>query len=102
MRAGNLACEQSKEAQMHSIDVKGIKLSYDRRGSGSPLVLLHGYPLNRSIWEEVAQRLDASFDILMPDLRGFGESGTSAADFSIADLADDVAALLDGLNIRKA
>ena len=59
---------------MDKINVNGIQLAYERRGNGVPLVLLHGYPLDHHLWDEVAPLLEDTFDVIIPDLRGFGNS----------------------------
>ena len=86
---------------MKNISVNGIKLAYDRRGKGAPLVLLHGFPLDHTSWNEVASILEDHFDVILPDLRGFGESTTVNTPFSISDMADDIAGLLDSLGIEQ-
>jgi 3-oxoadipate enol-lactonase len=78
-----------------------IAMAYDDVGSGPPVVFLHGFPHDRSLW---AAQLGAFADrarCIAPDLRGFGAS-TPAAPCSIAQYADDVAALLDALSIPNA
>ena len=80
----------------------GISVAFERRGQGTPLVLLHGYPLDHTIWKEVAVLLENDFDLIMPDLRGFGESGAPAGSYSMADYAADVISILDQLDIQKA
>jgi pimeloyl-ACP methyl ester carboxylesterase len=87
---------------MLKITVDGIKLAYERRGQGVPLVLLHGYPLDHSIWEPLLPMLENDFDLILPDLRGFGESPAVMTNFTMADCAADVAGLLDQLDIEKA
>ena len=87
---------------MEKVDVDGINIAYDRRGKGLPLVLIHGYPLDHSIWQEVERSLAEEFDLIIPDLRGFGASDVMEADHSIIDYATDVAGLLNRLNIKKA
>lgn len=87
---------------MQKVDVNGIQLAYDRRGTGTPLVLLHGYPLDHHLWDEVAPLLEDSFDLILPDLRGFGESSTTDSFYAIEDFASDIAGLLDELGIQKA
>lgn len=82
--------------------VSGFGLSYERRGRGTPFVLLHGYPLDRSIWAPVARLLEERVDLILPDLRGFGESELPAGEATLADMAEDLAALLDHLKIRQA
>jgi 3-oxoadipate enol-lactonase len=87
---------------MQKAHVNGITLAYERRGRGTTLVLLHGYPLDHSIWELVVPLLEDRADLIMPDLRGFGESYATEGDYSLDDMAADVAALLDHLKIEKA
>lgn len=87
---------------METISVNGIRLAYERRGTGVPLVLLHGYPLDHHLWDEIAPLLEDTFELIIPDLRGFGESSTVDTFYAIEDFALDVAALLDHLEIQKA
>lgn len=87
---------------METITVNGIRLAYERRGTGAPLVLLHGYPLDHHLWEDVASLLVDTFDLIIPDLRGFGESSTVDSFYTMEDIASDIAALLDHLEIQKA
>ncbi len=86
---------------MKKVDVNGIQLAYERRGKGTPLVLLHGYPLDHHLWDEVAPLLEDTFDLILPDLRGFGESSTVDSFYAMEDFASDVAGLLDQLGIRQ-
>lgn len=87
---------------MKTVDVNGIRLAYDRRGMGTPLVLLHGYPLDHHLWDDVAPLLEDTFDLILPDLRGFGASTTVDSFYAMEDFASDIAGLLDQLGIRKA
>ncbi len=87
---------------MKTVDVNGIQLAYDRRGKGTPLVLLHGYPLDHHLWDEIAPLLEDTFDLILPDLRGFGESSTVDSFYAMEDFASDIAGLLDQLGIQKA
>lgn len=87
---------------METIDVNGIRLAYDRRGKGTPMVLLHGFPLDHHLWDGVVPLLEDQFDLIVPDLRGFGGSSTVDSFYSMEDYASDVAALLDHLGIPKA
>jgi 3-oxoadipate enol-lactonase len=87
---------------MHTININGIELAYERRGTGVPLVLLHGFPLDHHTWDLVAPLLEETFDLILPDLRGFGQSTTVDSQYSVDDLASDIAGLLDHLGIEKA
>jgi len=86
---------------MQKADVNGIQLAYDRRGKGTPLVLLHGFPLDHHLWDEVIPLLEDTFDLILPDLRGFGGSSTVDSFYAMEDYAQDLAGLLDQLGIQK-
>jgi pimeloyl-ACP methyl ester carboxylesterase len=79
-----------------------MQLAYTRRGQGTPLVLIHGYPLDHSIWDETAALLSGTFDLILPDLRGFGASASVTDPYTLADMAADLAELLDDLGIPQA
>ena len=81
--------------------VNGFELAYERRGMGTPLVLIHGYPLDHTIWDRVVPLLENDFDLLLPDLPGFGASASFTRHL-LADMAADIAALLDHLGVEKA
>jgi 3-oxoadipate enol-lactonase len=87
---------------MEKIKINDIELAYTRRGQGNPLVLLHGYPLDHHLWDDVAPLLEDTFDLILPDLRGFGESTTVDSPFTMDDYASDIAGLLDQLGVQKA
>ena len=87
---------------MEKVNVNGVQLAYERRGKGTPLVLLHGFPLDHHLWDEVVPLLEDAFDVILPDLRGFGESTTVDSPYSMDDYASDIAGLLDQLGIQKA
>jgi pimeloyl-ACP methyl ester carboxylesterase len=57
-----------------TIQVNGTKVHYARTGQGMPLVLLHGWPEFWLTWQQVMERLAGRFDLIAPDLRGFGDS----------------------------
>lgn len=87
---------------MEKVNFNGIELAYVRRGRGTPLVLLHGYPLDHRIWDEITPLLEGKFDLIPPDLRGFGGSTTVDTPYTMDDFASDIAGLLDSLGIQKA
>ncbi len=86
---------------MEKINVNGIELAYTRHGKGNPLVLLHGFPLDHQIWDEIVPLLENKFSLILPDLRGFGESTTVNTLYTMDDFASDIAGLLDQLGIQK-
>ncbi len=80
-----------------------ITLAYEEAGSGNPVILIHGFPLNRRMWTpQVAALAGAGYRVITPDLRGFGESDAPAQGYSMDRFADDVAALMDRLEVRSA
>jgi 3-oxoadipate enol-lactonase len=83
------------------IRISGRRLACDIYGTGLPCVLLHAFPFDRRLLSAVATRLGARAQILVPDLRGFGDSELDGQ-YSIADLADDMAQLLDQLGVERA
>jgi 3-oxoadipate enol-lactonase len=85
-----------------NLEVDGVTIAYARRGKGMPLVLIHGYPLDRTIWDQVAALLEGDFDMIIPDLRGFGESEVVDAGGAIRAYAADVAGLMRRLGVPKA
>ena len=87
---------------MEKVKVNAINIAYERRGRDEPLVLIHGYPLDRTTWNEVASLLETDFDLIIPDMRGMGQSDAVDKTYTVADLASDVASLLDHLKIQKA
>lgn len=87
---------------MEKVNVNGIQLAFTRKGAGKPLVLAHGYPLDHTTWNEVVPLLENNFDIILPDLRGFGQSAVVESQYKIADMAADLADLLDHLGVEKA
>jgi pimeloyl-ACP methyl ester carboxylesterase len=65
-------------------------------------VLLHGFPLDHHLWDEALPLLEDKFEVILPDLRGFGESTTVDSPYSMDDYAADIAGLLDALGLQKA
>lgn len=83
------------------VEANGATFHVARAGAGPPLLLLHGWPEFWLTWEPVMQRLADRFELIAPDLRGFGESTKPDGPFGAADHAGDVLALLDALDIGR-
>ena len=82
--------------------VRGIEIAYDDVGSGPAVVLLHGYPFNRSMWRAQVEELRKNHRVIVPDLRGHGESAVTPGPTTMESMALDVASLLESLNISRA
>ncbi|MFI5801933.1 alpha/beta fold hydrolase [Streptomyces sp. NPDC051561] len=90
---------------MNAIDLRGATLHHDDRGpsTGLPVLLIHGHPFNRTLWEPQATALIAAgYRVITPDLRGYGDSGVTPGKVYLSDLAEDLVALLDHLDIERA
>ncbi|GHO88510.1 alpha/beta fold hydrolase [Dictyobacter formicarum] len=81
--------------------VRGISIGYDEYGSGFPLVLLHGHPFNRSMWQDQKETLQSICRVITPDLRGYGETTIVPGKTTMEEFAGDLAALLDDLGIDR-
>ncbi|NIR48758.1 alpha/beta hydrolase [candidate division KSB1 bacterium] len=81
--------------------VNGIDLFYQIDGLGTPVVLLHAFPLNRTMWEPQVQELSNEFQIITPDFRGFGKSGATDDPYTMDLLADDILQLLKTLSLDE-
>lgn len=86
---------------MTQVQIDNIKMAYTDTGAGRPVVFIHGYPFNRSLWNEQIAALSGSYRVIAPDLRGFGESDSSDGTSTMNRLAQDVALLLDHLEIPR-
>ena len=87
---------------MSQIRIDDIQMAFTDTGVGQPVVLIHGYPFNRSLWNEQVAALSASYRVVVPDLRGFGESQSSPGPATMNRMAQDVAQLMDHLEIPRA
>jgi len=90
---------------MNSAKLATIELSYIDRGAGTPVVLLHGFPLDHTMWDAQIDALADRCRVIAPDLRGFGKSPLGNVDpqrgISMERYADDVAELLEAIDIRE-
>jgi pimeloyl-ACP methyl ester carboxylesterase len=90
---------------MPTYERSGVSLAYEDRGKGyAAVVLLHGFTADRRMWNPVAEVLERKHRVLVPDLRGHGESDSPAdrESYSLAGYAEDVAALLDAAGLERA
>jgi pimeloyl-ACP methyl ester carboxylesterase len=77
-----------------------MELAFADQGPGPVVVLLHGFPLSRAMWEEQLAGLGSIYRVIAPDLRGFGESPVPEGVYTMDAMADDVMELLETLEIK--
>lgn len=88
---------------MSAITRDGARLPYTDVGSGIPLVLVHGHPFDRSMWQPQLDYFgDRGFRVIAPDLRGYGEATVAGRPIAFGEFAHDIAALLQALELERA
>jgi 3-oxoadipate enol-lactonase len=80
---------------------RGFSMAYSEAGNGLPLVFVHGYPLNRQMWQPQLAGLADVAHVIAPDLRGHGDSQSIPGPYSVDLFADDLVAFLDALGIHQ-
>lgn len=96
----DLPAPDAREGTTLSVD--GAEIFYSESGSGSPLVLLHGYPLSGALFERVRDTLDDDYRVITIDHRGYGNSTTPEPVTEVATYASDALAVIEELGIGEA
>jgi pimeloyl-ACP methyl ester carboxylesterase len=86
---------------MRRVEVSGAELAVEDRGSGSVLLLVHGFPLDHAMWLHQVDELSATHRVLAPDLRGFGASDVTEGKVTMRQFARDLGEMLDALGISE-
>ncbi len=92
----------TSKRQLRSFTNKGARLQYEVRGSGRPLVLLHGNGEDHLLFDQMAADLESDFMLITPDTRGHGGSSAGRLPMDFALFADDLRALLAHLGLSSA
>ncbi|MEW4455025.1 alpha/beta hydrolase [Bremerella sp. JC817] len=85
----------------HTIKVNDTAFQVHTDGAGSPLVLVHGFPMDHHMWDSVVPMLAQQHTVITPDLRGFGGSGGFCEIATMERFADDLVAILDQMDITE-
>ena len=85
--------------QHDSIYLDDLKLHYVRSGRGEPVVLLHGWPQTWFAWRKVIPLLAGQYDVIAPDLRGFGDTSRPVGGYDKKTVAHDVRQLVEHLGL---
>jgi pimeloyl-ACP methyl ester carboxylesterase len=88
------------EEVLMDIRLANFTAAYEERGSGLPLLFIHGFPLNRQMWEPQIEVFSTLARVVAPDLRGHGESEALPGPYAMDSLADDCHALLEALGVQ--
>ncbi|MEX2316234.1 MAG: alpha/beta fold hydrolase [Pirellulales bacterium] len=90
---------------MNSVKISTTTLAYVDQGRGTPILLVHGFPLDHTMWDAQIAALSSSFRVLAPDLRGFGQSPLGQANpksgITMEQYADDLAEFVAALSISE-
>ena len=83
------------------VKIGEVSLGVDVSGEGPPLLLVHGFPLDHSMWQEQIAEFATTHRVIAPDLRGFGLSDVTPGTVTMEQFADDLAAMLPELSITE-
>ena len=86
---------------MKRIRVGDISLHLVDQGHGPVILLVHGFPLDHTMWGGQIAAFSDSFRVIAPDLRGFGKSGVTAGTVTMTQMAIDLAMMLDALDVNE-
>jgi pimeloyl-ACP methyl ester carboxylesterase len=90
-----------REQEDMELVLPDLNMAFDDVGSGQPILLIHGFPLNREMWKPQIEALSAHFRVVAPDLRGHGETPPTPGPYTMEMLADDCHTLLQALGIKE-
>lgn len=94
--------EKSNSTFNSTIEVNNIKLSYNDVGMGKiPVVFLHGFPFNKSMWDNQLKTFEETHRFIAVDFRSFGQSTNDDSALSMDVLGDDLIGFLNALKLRR-
>jgi 3-oxoadipate enol-lactonase len=88
---------------MPVVKINEVNIAYETSGTGVPLVLIHGHPFNHTMWAPQVQAFSAHYQVITPELRGYGKSGMPGKGIAtrFEDYATDMLGLLEELSIKS-
>lgn len=81
--------------------INGIHIHYEDIGDGPALLLIHGFPLDHTMWTHQVEALKDDYRLITPDLRGHGQSQAPRGPYRMDHMADDLRALVQALGVSK-
>jgi 3-oxoadipate enol-lactonase len=91
-----------KSGEMKQVLSGDAEIVYEVRGNGPPIVLLHPFPANHALWQPAIAALESRYRLILPDLRGHGDSGVGEGPATMAKHAADLARIMDEEEIGRA
>jgi len=88
-----------EDITMKTLRVRDLDMAVVDEGSGMPLLLVHGFPLDHSMWKYQINEFSKHCRVISPDLRGFGRTTATPGTVTMEQLADDLNALLDAMGV---
>jgi len=86
---------------MQHIAVSNGMLNVYAQGKGTPLLFVHGFPLTHAMWQPQIDAFNKKYRVIVPDLRGFGESTVTNGTVSMEEMSDDLHGILHGVWVDK-
>ncbi len=86
----------------HRVKSDDAEIAYWSLGDGPPVLLLHPFPVNHKFWLPVAEQLSTRYRLILPDLRGHGESGIGEGPATMEKHAADIARVMDDAEVGRA
>ncbi|MGD9100779.1 MAG: alpha/beta fold hydrolase [Anaerolineae bacterium] len=81
--------------------INGIQMNYEDTGNGPALLLVHGFPLDHTLWTHQVEALKDNYRLITPDLRGQGQSQAPRGPYRMDQMADDLRALVQALDMTQ-
>ena len=97
----NVASDRERETKSMRVRAGEVELQVLDCGTGMPILFVHGFPLEHSMWDAQVAHFSQHWRPIAPDLRGFSGSQCELGMVSMEQMADDLNALLDSLNIKE-
>ncbi|MEO8628707.1 MAG: alpha/beta hydrolase [Betaproteobacteria bacterium] len=87
--------------EQRTLRVNGVRMNVWVGGDGPPVALLHGYPQTAQMWRKVAPKLAERFNVVCPDLRGYGDSDKPRDGYDKRTMASDIHAVMESLGFTR-
>jgi 3-oxoadipate enol-lactonase len=91
-----------QQMDLRQINSDDAEIVYRILGEGSPVVLLHPFPVNHEFWLPIAETLSSRYRVVLPDMRGHGDSGVGDGPATMEKHAADIARVMDDADIGRA